>query len=80
MAAGLKVWTIEEQLDAELLDAQQHVRLKQGKPMHVRTRETQREYPLPGSRVTPKLICPYCGRKRCTDHAELPALDPFYER
>lgn len=65
-------------LDAELLDVLQAERLKDHLPLNVRTAETLRSYPLPTSRATPLLICPYCGARRCTEHDDLPALDPYF--
>lgn len=66
----MTVWSQAERLDAELLDTLQADRQGRGKPLHVRTAETAAQGPL--------LICPYCGRRRCDEHADLPALDPFY--
>lgn len=65
-------------LDAELLDVLQAERLRDGEPLNVRTAETKRCYPLPTSRATPKLRCPYCGKGRCLEHSDLPALDPYF--
>ncbi len=72
-------WTAQEKLDAELLDTIQTERQSNGLPMNVRTAETKREYPTVSSREVPSLRCPYCGRRRCREHSDLPSLDPFYE-
>lgn len=72
-------WNAAEALDAELLDTLQENRIKRGLPLHVRTAETRTEYPLPTSRAMPVLACPYCGRKRCAEHKDLPSLDPYFQ-
>lgn len=65
-------------LAAELVDTLQADRASRDLPFHVRTLETRRDWPRLNSRATPRLLCAYCGRKRCVEHADLPALDPFY--
>ncbi len=76
---SVRPWTAQERLDAELLDTIQHERSANGLSLNVRTRETRHEYPLPKSRKTPLLRCPYCGKRRCGEHSDLPALDPYFK-
>jgi hypothetical protein len=71
----MNAWNV---LDAELVDTLQSECMKRGKATQFRTAETTRSYPLPISRAKPLLICPFCGRRRCEEHADLPALDPHF--
>lgn len=69
-----------DRLGSELLDTLQHDAIKRGKTFAgaVRTAETKHVLPRAEGRRTPKLRCPYCGRARCSEHKDLPALDPYF--